>query len=49
MQQKLILKNATVVDTLKFVKKVNLADLKSNVDELDIDNWKMYQFNQFEN
>ena len=34
------LKNATVVDTLKFAKKVDLASLKSNVDELDIDKLK---------
>ena len=31
------LKNATDVDTSKFAKKVDLANLKSNVDKLDID------------
>ena len=35
------LKNATgVVDTLKFVKKVDSANLKSNLDKLDIDKLK---------
>ena len=33
-------KNATDVDTSKFPKKVDLAGLKSNVDELDIDKLK---------
>ena len=33
-------KNATAVDTSKFAKKVNLANLKSNVDKLDIDKLK---------
>ena len=37
---KIDLKNATVGDTLKFTKKVDLASLKSNVDELDIDKLK---------
>ena len=38
------LKNATAVDTSKFAKKVNLANLKSNVDKLDIDKLKkMFQ------
>ena len=40
MQQKQILKNATRVDTSKFAKKVNLANLKSNIDKLDIDKLK---------
>ena len=31
------LKNATGVDTSIFAKKVNLADLKSEIDKLDID------------
>ena len=31
------LKNAASVDTSEFAKKVNLANLKSNVDKLDID------------
>ena len=31
------LKNATSVDTLKFAQKVDLANLKSNVDKLDND------------
>ena len=34
------LKNATGVDTSKFAKKVDLANLKSNVDKLDIDDLK---------
>ena len=34
------LKNATGVDTSKFDKKVDLANLKSNVDKLDIDKLK---------
>ena len=34
------LKNTTRVDTLKFAKKVNLANLKSNVDKLNIDKLK---------
>ena len=33
-------KTAAVVDTSKFAKKVNLANLKSNVDKLDIDKLK---------
>ena len=40
MQQNQILKNATGADTLKFAKKVDLANLKSNVDKLDIDKLK---------
>ena len=34
------LKNATGVDTSSFAKKVDLANLKSNVDKLDIDKLK---------
>ena len=34
---KVDLKNATDIDTSKFPKKVDLANLKSNLDELDID------------
>ena len=34
------LKNATAVDTSSFAKKVNLANLKSDVNELDIDKLK---------
>ena len=34
------LKNATGVDTSKFSKKVDLANLKSNVDKLDTDKLK---------
>ena len=34
------LKNATGVDTSTFAKKVDLANLKSNVDKLDIDKLK---------
>ena len=37
------LKNATGVDTSKFAKKVDLANLKSNADKLDIDKLKIYQ------
>ena len=37
---KIDLKNATGIDTLSFAKKVYLASLKSNVDELDIDKLK---------
>ena len=33
-------KNATGVDTLDFTKKTDLANLKSDVDNLDIDNLK---------
>ena len=35
------LKNATGVDTSKFAKKVDLANLKSNIDKLDIDKLKI--------
>ena len=34
------LRNTTVVDTSKFVKKVDLASLTSNLDKLDIDKLK---------
>ena len=34
------LKNATGIDTSSFAKKVDLANLKSNVDKLDIDKLK---------
>ena len=34
------LKNATCVDTLKIAKKVDLANFKSNADELDLDKLK---------
>ena len=34
------LKNATGVDTSRFAKKVDLANLKSNVDKLDTDKLK---------
>ena len=34
------LKNVTGVDTSKFAKKVDLFNLKSNVDKLDIDKLK---------
>ena len=37
------LKNATGVDTSKFVIKVDLGSLKSSADKLDIDKLKMYQ------
>ena len=34
------LKNVTGADTLKFAEEVNLANLKPNVDKLDIDKLK---------
>ena len=34
------LKNATGVDTSKFAQKVDLSNLKSNVDKLDVDKLK---------
>ena len=34
------LKNATGIDTSSFAKKVDLANLKSNLDKLDIDKQK---------
>ena len=37
------LKNATGVDTSKFAKKLDSADLKSNFDKLDIDKLKIFQ------
>ena len=37
------LKSATKVDTSDFTKKTDLANLKSDVDKLDIDKLKMYQ------
>ena len=40
MQQNQILKKATCVDRPKFDKKVDLANLKSNADKLDIDKLK---------
>ena len=30
-------------DASKFARKLDLTHLKSNVDKLDVDNWKMYQ------
>ena len=36
-------KNATGVDTLEFAKKSDLASLKLDVDELDIDRLNIYQ------
>ena len=36
------LRNATGADTSKFAKKINLASLKSNVDNLDIGKLKLY-------
>ena len=35
------LKNATGTDTSSLAKKVDLASLKFNADELDIDNWEI--------
>ena len=40
MQQKQILKSATGVDTSDFAKNTDLANLKSDVDNLDIDKLK---------
>ena len=37
MQQNLIFKKAAGVDTSKFAKKVDLVNLRSDVDKLDID------------
>ena len=37
--------NATGVDTLSFAKKTNLANIKSDVDKLDIDKLKNLQSN----
>ena len=42
---KLDLKNATGVDTSKFAKKVDLANLKFNLGKLDIDKLKTVSFN----
>ena len=39
------LKNATGIDTSPFAEKVNLANLKSNVDKLDIDKLKIIPTN----
>ena len=39
---KTYLKNATRIDT-SFAKKVDLANLKSNVDKLDVDKLNMFQ------
>ena len=39
------LKNATGIDTSSFAKKVDLANLKSNVDKLDIDKLKNVRTN----
>ena len=36
-------KNVTGVDSSDFAKKTDLADLKSDVDKLDIDKLKIYQ------
>ena len=37
------LKNGTGVDTSKFAKTVDIANLKSDIDKLKIDKLKMYQ------
>ena len=37
---KVDLKNTTGADTSKLTKKVDLLNLKSDVDKLDIDKWK---------
>ena len=39
------LKNVAVADTSKFAKKVDLANFKSNVDKLDIDQLKNIPIN----
>ena len=44
MQQKQIQKNETGIDTSSFAKRFNLANLKSNVDRLDIDKLKNVLF-----
>ena len=41
--RKVDLKNATGVDNQNLLKKVDLANLNSNVDKLDIDKLKMFQ------
>ena len=38
------LKNTTGADTSKLAQKVNLPNLKSNVDKLDIINWYLFLF-----
>ena len=40
MQKKADFKNAAGIDTSKFAKKVDLGNLKSNVDKLDINKLK---------
>ena len=40
MQQMQILKNITQADTSNFALKTNIANLKNEVDKLDIDKWK---------
>ena len=45
MQKKGDLKNATGVDKLKYPKKVDLANLKSDVDKLDINKFKIVPTN----
>ena len=45
MQKKGDLKNATGVGTLKYPKKVDLANLKSDVDKLDINKFKIVPTN----
>ena len=42
--KKRTVKNKSVVNTSKFAKKVDLANLKSNVDKLDIDKLKTKNF-----
>ena len=39
------LKNVTGIDTLSFAKKVDLSNLKSNVEKLDIDKVKSLRYN----
>ena len=43
--EKQILKNATAFDTSDFAKKINLANVKSDVDKLDIDKLKNVPIN----
>ena len=40
MQQKVDLKNATGIDSFKFPLKLNLAALKTEIDQIDVDNLK---------
>ena len=43
--EKQVLKNTTAFDTSDFAKKINLANVKSDVDKLDIDKLKNVPIN----